>query len=194
MERVLLFILVVLPWILTLLLFKKTKLNFFKFLAGSVGVFTISMLFLLPFLERNINSLISGFLGFIGDKTGYFEVFKSNSIISVDTKGGIVSIFLNYECSGVIEMLVFTSLALFFPFGGIIRRGVSIILGNIYLYVSNIVRILFIAFGVRTFGASAFYIFHTLFARILFFILTIILYYYTFTATHLKYQRVGEID
>lgn len=194
LENVSLLILVALLWFSALLLLKKAKLNFFKFLAGSIGVFTISMFFFLPFLERNLNGLISSVLGFIGDKTGYFEVFKSNSIISVDTKSGIVSILLNYECSGVIEMLVFTSLALFFPFGGIVRKGVSIILGNLYLYAANLIRIIFIAFGVKTFGASAYYIFHTLFARILFFILTIILYYFTFTSTHLKYQRVGEID
>lgn len=194
MENAALFILVILLWVSALLLFRKAKLNFFKFLAGSVGVFTISMFFFLPFFERNLNSLITILLGFIGDKTGYFEVFKSNSIISVDTGRGIVSIFINYECSGVIEMLVFTSLALFFPFGGIFRRGLSIIFGNLYLYAANIIRIMFIVFGVKTLGASYFYIFHTLFARILFFGLTIVLYYYAFTSTQLKYQRIGELE
>lgn len=91
-------------------------------------------------------------------------------------------------------MLVFTSLALFFPFGGTLRKGINIVLGNLYLYAANIIRIMFIALGVKVLGASYFYIFHTLFARILFFGLTIILYYYVFTSTQLRYQRVGEIQ
>lgn len=97
MENVSLFILIVLLWVSVLLLFRKAKLNFFKFIAGSIGVFTISMFFFLPYLEGNLNTLISGLLGFVGNKTGWFEVFKSNSIISVDTRSGIVSILLNYE-------------------------------------------------------------------------------------------------
>jgi exosortase family protein XrtG len=193
MQKTILLIVVTLLWIFSLILFKKTKMNFFKFLAGSVGIFTISMIFFLPYLEGNLNVLISNTLNIIGRSTNYFQVFKENSIVSVDTRDGIVSIFINYECSGVIEMLVFTSLALFFPFGGRARKILLTVGGNIFIFLANIIRVLFIIFVTKTLGASAFYLAHTLLARILFFVLMIILYYFVFTATHLRYQNVGDI-
>ncbi len=193
MYKITIFLLVFIAWFLVFLVFKNSKMYFLKFLAGSVGVFTICMIFFMPYLEGALNLLISNTLAIIGRGIRIFEVFKDNSIISIDTKDGIVAMVINYECSGVIEMLVFTSLAFFFPFGGFTRKSLSLIFGNIYIFASNIIRILFIAGAVKLLGASSYYLVHTLLARILFFGLTVLLYYYTFTSTQLKYQKVGEI-
>lgn len=188
-----LFIISMLFWGFLLLVFYKEKMNFFKFMAGSVGIFTISMIFFTAYIERELTSLIINILGLIGRGTNYFEVFKENSIISMETRKGIVSILINYECSGVIEMLVYTSLVLFFPFGGIFRRVLSMVAGNIYIFMANIIRVLFIIVLTKSMGASAYYLIHTLFARILFFALMIVLYYFVFTATQLRFQTVGDI-
>lgn len=188
-----LFIISMLFWGFLLLVFYKEKMNFFKFMAGSVGIFTISMIFFTSHIERELTSLIINILGLIGRGTNYFEVFKENSIISMETRKGIVSILINYECSGVIEMLVYTSLVLFFPFGGIFRRVLSMVAGNIYIFIANIIRVLFIIVLTKSMGASAYYLIHTLFARILFFALMIVLYYFVFTATQLRFQTVGDI-
>lgn len=193
MQNTIIFLLIVLIWSFVLMFFKNSKMYFFKFLAGSVGIFTISMIFLLPVFERLLNILITNTLSTIGESVNYFEVFKENSIISIDTKNGIISMLINYECSGVIESLVFTSLALFFPFGGTLRKILSILIGNIYIFIANIIRIIFIVLILKAFGAQSFHLVHTLLARILFFALTILLYYYVFTSTHLKYQRVGDM-
>ncbi len=193
MYKIILFALVFITWFFVFLVFRNSKMYFFKFLAGSVGIFTICMIFFMPYLEGVLNGLISNTLGVIGKSISVFEVFKENSIISIDTRDGIVSMVINYECSGVIEMLVFTSLAFFFPFGGVIRKTLSLILGNIYIFIANIIRIIFIALAVKAFGASSYYLVHTLLARILFFGLTVLLYYYTFTSTQLRYQKVGEM-
>lgn len=193
MEKLLLFISTVMVWGLVFLIFRNSKMYFFKFLTGSVGVFTVGMIFFLPYLDKGLNVLITNALIRLEKITSLFEVFKGNSIISIDTADGIVSMIINYECSGVIEMLVFTSLALFFPFGGITRKSISIIAGNIYIYIANIIRIVFIVIMLKIFGASSYYIVHTLLARILFFALSVLLYYFVFTSTQLKYQKVGEM-
>lgn len=193
MQKIIMLIVIAMLWGFFLILFKNAKMNFFKFLVGSIGLFTISMIFFLPYLEGNLNTSISNTLNEISKHTSYFQVFKDNSIISIETKSGIVSILIDYECSGIIEMLVFTSLSLFFPFGGTIRKILLTIVGNIYIYFANIIRVLFIIFVTKTFGAETFYLAHTILARILFFIFMIILYYFVFTYTHLKYQKVGEI-
>ncbi|MDF2590919.1 MAG: hypothetical protein K0S75_385 [Clostridia bacterium] len=193
MNNIILFITIGALWIIGLTLFGKTKMHFFMFLLGSVGVFLISMIFFTPFLERQISLLISETLELIGNATTYFAVFKENSIISFDTRTGIISMFIDYECSGVIEMLVFTSLLLFFPFGKPFRKLFYAIGGNIFIFLANIIRILMIVFVSKTFGAEYFYIAHTLLGRLLFFGLMIVLYYLVFTVTHLKNQHVGEL-
>lgn len=193
MKKVILFIVITTLWYLLLKLFSNQRMFFFKFLVGTIGIFTISMVFFLPYLEGNLNDLISETFARIEKLTKDFEVFKDNYIISVNTRSGMVSILINYECSGIIEMLVFTSLAIFFPFGTNMRKIFSVILGNLYIYVANVIRVLFIIYITKTFGSEAFYLAHTLFARILFFVLMIILYYFVFTTTQLRYQSVGDI-
>ncbi len=180
-------------WALAFLGLRKIKMNFFKFMIGSLGLFTIAMIFLSGFLEMSLSLAISNSLSIIERFTHYFQVFSENSIITLDTKSGIVSMSINYECSGVIEMLVFTSLAIFFPFGSIFRKAFSIIMGNIYIYISNIIRIMSIIFITKTFGAEAYYMAHTLIARVIFFVFMLLLYYFVFTFTQMKYQNVGDI-
>lgn len=192
-NNAILFVVTVVLWISALLLFKETKMNFFKFLTGSIGIFTIIMIFLLPYIENNLGLLVTNTLYVVGRGTKYFQVFKDSQNIAIDTRNGIVSMIIDYECSGVIEMLVFTSLALFFPFGGWGRRMVSLFAGNIYIYLSNIIRVFFIIEMTKLLGAPYFYIIHTLLARIVFFALMIVIYYFVFTTTHLKYQKVGDI-
>jgi len=194
MQNTIVFILIVLTWLYVFFIFRNSKMYFFKFLVGCIGIFTISMIFFLPYLNKALNILITNTLSIIGESTDLFEVFKANSIVSIDTKNGIVSMLINYECSGVIEMLVFTSLAFFFPFGGITRKSLSLILGNIYIYLANIIRIIFIVLILKGFGASSYHLVHTLFARILFFALTVLLYYFVFTSTHLRFQKVGDMQ
>jgi exosortase family protein XrtG len=180
-------------WILALFLLSKMKMNFFKFLVGSIGMFTLGMIIFLPYCQGYLDKMIANALETIAAYTKYFEVYKLDSIVTVTTRSGIVSILIDYECSGIIEMLVFASLSMFFPFGNVTRKVVLTLLGNVYIFIANIIRILFIVFLTKIFGVDIFYLAHTLFARILFFGFMIILYYVVFTSTHLKYQKVGDI-
>ena len=193
MNNIIIFITIGALWIIGLALFDRTKMHFFKFLIGSVGVFLISMIFFTPFLEKQLSLLISDVLEIIANFTSYFLIFKENSIISFDTRTGIISMFIDYECSGVIEMLVFTSLLLFFPFGKPWRKLVYAVCGNIFIFSANIIRILMIVFVSRSFGAEYFYLAHTLLGRLLFFGMMVGLYYIVFTVTHLRNQHVGEL-
>jgi len=193
MSNLIILFTLLLLWILILLGLKKMKMNFFKFMIGSLGLFTIAMVFLSGFLEMGLSLAIANSLKVLENLTHYFQVFAGNSIITMDTKSGIISMLINYECSGVIEMLVFTSLAIFFPFGSVLRKAFSIVMGNVYIYISNIIRIMSIIFITKTFGAEAYYVAHTLVARIIFFAFMLLLYYFVFTFTQLKYQNVGDI-
>lgn len=193
MNQLILFITVGALWVIGLALFTRTKMHFFKFLLGSIGIFLISMIFITPYIESRLSLLISDTLEVIAQLTSYFSVLKEHAIVSFDTPTGIISMFIDYECSGVIEMLVFTSLAIFFPFGKAISKIFLIVGGNFFIFFANILRILMIVFVSKSFGADYFYIAHTLLGRLLFFGLMVLLYYYVFTATHVKHQHVGEL-
>ncbi|SHJ43840.1 exosortase family protein XrtG [Clostridium cavendishii DSM 21758] len=194
MNNQILCIIITLIWGLILLCLNKNKMHFLKFLVGSLGLFTISMIFFMTPLEGKLIDAISYILKIIADKTSYFNVYEQFSIIVIEAKSGIISMAINYECSGIIELMVFTALCLFFPFGSLLRKVISLILGNVFLFGANIIRLMFIIVVVKIFGASSFYLAHTIFARIIFFGLTILLYYIVFTSTQLKLQKVGDMS
>ncbi|MFD0769953.1 exosortase family protein XrtG [Bacillus sp. CGMCC 1.60114] len=171
----------------------RIGLAFFAFLVGSVGFFTVGMIYLLPYIEPAINGANSYIMNQISKILPYFHVTENLSLITIPTKEGIVTMILNYECSGGIELLVFLSLVLFFPFGNIKTKLLSTFGGLSFLFIANIGRLLFIIAITKWFGAPAYYIAHTVLARILFFGLTIYIYYKLFTVVQLRYQQVGEL-
>lgn len=187
------FIVVLCGWSSLLIWLKHTKMNFFLFLVGSLGCFTIGMLFFLDPLEGTLNFVITELLEQIGKITHWFNVYPDYSILSIQAKNGIVSMMINYECSGIIEMLIYLSLVSFFPFMNGYRKLFAGIGGAVFIICSNIIRILSIVLVVNLFGVHSYDVAHTIIARIIFFVLMVILYYYVFTKVQIKKQKVGDI-
>lgn len=188
------FVTIVVLWSVTLVILKNLKMDFFKFFVGSLGLFTITMIFFMNPLEKLLIDSLNWILYIIGNSTGWFDVIKEYStLIYEGTHGGIITMGINYQCSGIIELLVFSCLVVFFPFVNNSKKFITLILGNLYLFVANIIRILFIVAIVSLFGVESYEIAHIALARILFFILTIYLYYKVFTKSQLKNQKVGGI-
>lgn len=190
---VMLFSLGVLLYIVLLTL-KKLELNFFRFFIGSLGIFTLSMIFFMDPLNHWLGILITKIMEIIAGASGAFEVYASNSLLLIDAKDGMVSMLINYECSGIIELLVYTSLVIFFPFVTKGKKIWALIWGNIYITICNIIRLLCIIGIVKWQGISWYNIGHTIIGRIIFFVMMIVLYYIVFTKNQLKNQRVGEIQ
>lgn len=190
---VMLFSLGVLLYIVLLTL-KKLELNFFRFFIGSLGIFTLSMIFFMDPLNHWLGILITKIMEIIAGASGGFEVYASNSLLLIDAKDGMVSMLINYECSGIIELLVYTSLVIFFPFVTKGKKIWALIWGNIYITICNIIRLLCIIGIVKWQGISWYNIGHTIIGRIIFFVMMIVLYYIVFTKNQLKNQRVGEIQ
>ncbi|MGL5153011.1 MAG: exosortase family protein XrtG [Clostridium sp.] len=187
------FIIVVLLWIVAINLFKSLNMNFYKFLIGSVGCFAILAVFFIQPLENVLIDFISYLLNILSRYVNAYEIYAENAVLIIDAKDGIISMLLNYECSGIIELIVYSSLVLFFPFLNIGKKITALILGNFYLIVTNIFRVLFIIGTVKMLGVEYYQITHTVIARVIFFITTIILYYFVFTKSQINRQKVGEI-
>lgn len=193
MTNILLFILMASLWIYGLILLKKLKMYFFYFLVGCVGLFTLVMIFYLQPLQIMMLKYQAYVLLFLEKVLGLYTVSFKELVVMIDTKTGFVTMILNYECSAIIEMLVYTCLILFFPFTNIREKVIKSIWGNIYIFLCNTLRLLFIMVMVKVLGIEYYRMIHTVLARILFFVFMVILYYLVFTKEQLVKQKVGEM-
>ena len=189
-------IICVVLWLYALSVFKRGKLDFFRYMVGSVGLFVFMMIFLEPLLVQPLVSLVTSATGIVGEVTGLFESYHDYSILFVtcEKTGEALSLYIDYECSGVIEMMAFVALIAFFQVYDIWQRFVVAVLGCIAIFFSNVIRITTICVIIMIWGNDSYYIAHTIVGRIVFYILAVLLYYYVFTHAHIIRQRIGGFN
>ena len=156
------------------------------------------MIFLEPLLVQPLVSLVTSATGIVGEVTGLFESYHDYSILFVtcEKTGEALSLYIDYECSGVIEMMAFVALIAFFQVYDIWQRFVVAVLGCIAIFFSNVIRITTICVIIMIWGNDSYYIAHTIVGRIVFYILAVLLYYYVFTHAHTAFSELfcGEED
>ncbi len=179
-------------WIISLIILNRINMSFLLFVIGSVGAFCFFMYFLrIPtqtYLEYSLTYIVS----LLGQITGILTAVPDNSMITIYYKVNAVSFFVDYECSGFIECGVYISMLIFYPILRLKDKVKYFFLGIIYILICNIIRIILICILTKIFGGKYFFFIHTVFARVLFFALTVILYYYVFTVPHIIRQKVGD--
>ena len=180
-------------WIYFLTVFKRGKLDFFRYLVGAVGLFVFMMIFVEPRVVKPLADLVTSASGVVGHLTGWFEAYHDYSILFVtcERTQESLSLYIDFECSGVIEMMAFVSLLAFFEVYEIWQRGIVGVLGCVAIFFSNVIRITVICLIISIGGNSTYYIAHTIIGRIVFYILSILLYYYVFTHAQIIRQRIG---
>ncbi|MBP3618584.1 MAG: exosortase family protein XrtG [Lachnospiraceae bacterium] len=180
-------------WIYLLNVFKRGKLDFFRYIMGSVGVFIFMMIGVQPFVTKPLIQLVTSVSGVFGKMTGVFEAYRDYSILFVENEvtGEAISLYVDYECSGVIEMLVFLSLLVFFQVYEVWQRVILGIIGCIVIFFSNVCRIFIICLMIKIGGNDIYYFAHTIVGRLFFYVLAVLLYYYVFTYAQIKKQKVG---
>lgn len=181
-------------WIYILTVFKRANLYFFKFIFGAVGLFFFMIVILQPYLVTVLSELVTAVSGAVGEVTNYYKAFYQYSLILISSGNTTVSMYIDYECSGVIEILAFTSLLWFFPVYNVMEKVMYNVVGVIWIFFANVLRIFIICILVYYFGNNIFYFAHTILARFVFYGLSIILYFYVFTKAQIKKQRVGDIS
>ena len=189
-------IICVVLWIYALSVFRRGKLDFFRYIVGSVGLFVFMMIFLEPLLVGPLVSLVTSASGIVGDVTGLFESYHDYSILFVtcEATGESLSLYIDYECSGVIEMMAFVALLAFFQVYDVWQRFIVGVLGCIGIFFSNVIRITVICGIIRVWGNDVYYIAHTIVGRIVFYILAVLLYYYVFTHAQIICQKIGGFN
>lgn len=181
-------------WVYLLWVFERGKLIFFKFFLGSVGLFIFMMIWIQPLVTAPLAQIVTAATGTIGDVTHMFEAYYEYGMLFINGRSGAISLYIDYECSGVIEIMAFTAMLWFFPVYKFAEKFVINLIGILWIFAANILRISIICTTIYFFGNNAFYFAHTILGRIIFYFLSIILYFYVFTRSQIIRQKVGNFN
>lgn len=181
-------------WIYFLYIFKKRKLSAFHFMFGTTGSFLITFIVFKNFLAKIFTIILCTVLEWIGHIFDWYTIYKEYNIIFIDHKDAAISLFIDYECSGVIEILVILSIILFFPLFSKKQKLLYAFIGFFYTMAANIIRLLLITRIIYIYGNNVYYLAHSIIGRIVFYVLTLFLYFYMLSFKQIKAQKVGRFD
>jgi exosortase family protein XrtG len=182
----------ILAWAYVLSVFSRSKLPFFKFMWGSVGLFLFMMITIQPLVTVPLSKAVAASTGIIGDLTGMFYSYYQYSLIFIEHGNESISLYIDYECSGIIELMSFSALLWFFPLYDPVEKLVINISGLLWIFASNILRLTVICMLVYFLGNDIFFFAHAIFGRVIFYGLSIMLYFYVFTRSQILKQKVGK--
>ena len=180
-----------LVWIYLLSVFTRGKLYFYQFIWGSVGLFVFMMMWIQPVAIRPLTNLVCSAAGVAGRMTGFYESYSEYSMLFVQHGSEAISLCIDYECSGIIEMMAYVSMLAFFRVYDWMQRIILSVLGCMMIFFANIIRLFVIGTTIYYFGNDAYYIAHTIVGSIIFYALSVILYYYIFTKSQIVKQKIG---
>jgi exosortase family protein XrtG len=178
-------------WLYVLHVMNKAQLKAWKFAWGSCGLFIIMMIFIRPYLTQPLAEVVAAVAGIIGDLTGMYSSYFKYGVIFIDSAAGAITLQIDFECSGILEIMAFISLLVFFDVYSVFGRIILSVVGTIYIILANALRITVICGIIHVFGVSAYHVAHTIVGRIIFYGLSVILYFVVFTKTQIIRQKVG---
>lgn len=178
-------------WLYILRVMRKSELHFWHFLWGSCGLFVIMMLFVRPFFTQPLAQIVAAISGVFGEVSGMYTAYYKYGVILVHSQVDSMSLVIDFECSGILEIMAFLSLLLFFKAYRPWEKVLVGIVGTFYIVFANAVRITVICAMIYFWGVPAYYAAHTFVGRILFYSLSVALYFVVFTRTQIMRQKVG---
>lgn len=181
-------------WIYSLYILKHNKLTAFYFIIGACGFFGFTFVIFKDILTKYASYALMYILDKLNVIFKWYEVFIDYNIIFINNQKSAISLFVDYECCGIIEILVVLSIVAFIPIFNFKKRIIFGIIGTIYTILANCIRLLFVSHTIYRLGNSYYYIAHSVVGRIIFYILTLILYFYMVTYGQISKQNLGSFE
>lgn len=179
-------------WIYLLYVLKRAKLYFWRFIAGSVGLFAFMMILARPVLTQPLAKAVASVSGLLGDFTDAFSIYTKYGVIFVESGTGAITLQIDFECSGMIEITAFVSLLAFFTVYTVKERILVGAAGTLYILLANSARVAVICLIIHFFGSGAYYIAHTVIGRLVFYAFSVLLYFYAFTKPQIIRMKIGK--
>ncbi len=193
-NKILLLYLVFLLWIYILYVLRKEKLTAFRFMIGSSGFFCFLFIIFKNVIATACAYVLESILLFLSKFFSFYTVYMNYNMIFINNKEAAISLVIDYECCGVIEILVSTSIIMFFPLFKLKKKIICSAIGIAYITLANTIRLLCVSYVIYIKGNNYYYLAHSIVGRIVFYILTVVFYFYMLSWQQIKNQRVGKFD
>lgn len=181
-------------WIYILLVLYRADLKFWHYIVGSIGTFIFFMTFFRELVTMPLARIVAALAGIVGDLTGVYHAFYKYGVIFIESFNDSITVRIDLECSGIIEITIFVSLLAFFRVYSIPERVYIGIIGVMYTIFSNAIRLTCICLMIHFFGTNFYYMAHTVIGRIIFYVLQVILYFMVFTKPQVIRTKVGSFS
>lgn len=179
-------------WVWLLRVLQKAGLKFWRYLLGSCGIFLILLILVRPWLVLPLARLIAAIAGIFGKVTGFYQAYYRYGVIFIESLNGAITVNIDLECSGFIEISAFISLLSFYGIYNIPERIYIGVVGTLYTMLTNALRIAVICTMIHFLGTDYYYVAHTIVGRIVFYVLQVILYFFIFTKPHVLKMKTGD--
>ena len=181
-------------WFYMMTVFKRARLDFWLFLVGSVGSFVLYIIWIQPVLTAPLQNAVAAVTGLLGTLTGMYDSYFQYGILFIQTAEGSLSLYIDYECSGIIEIGAFVAMLWFFPVYHLFEKVVVSAAGILLVFAANVLRIFIICACIYFFGGDIYFYAHTIIGRLFFYACTVLLYFYVFTKSHIVRQKIGRFS
>ncbi len=185
---------IILIWIYLLTVVKRARLDFWYFILGSIGFFTITAILLQPLLLLPMQRAIAAVAGLPGEWTGTYASYYEKGLLFVSHNATQLSLYIDFECTGILETLAFLSLLWFFPVYQLYEKIAVSVIGTATIFLANVLRIFVICQMLYWGGERLYFTAHSFVGRFLFYAITIALYFYVFTRSQIVRQKVGAFS
>ena len=179
-------------WWYLLRVMDRAELNFWHFVLGSGGMFIFLIVLVQPVLTKPLGQVVAAIAGLFGSLTHTFAAYFRYGVLFIQAAGGAMTLQIDFECSGIIEILAFLSLLMFFRVYTRNERVVIGILGTVCIIMANVLRIIVICEMIYFMGPNVYYVAHSLIGRLIFYGLSVLLYFYVFTKPQIISMKVGN--
>ena len=179
-------------WVWLLRVLRKAGLKFWRYLLGSCGIFLILLILVRPWIVLPLARLIAAIAGIFGKVTGFYQAYYRYGVIFIESLNGAITVNIDLECSGFIEISAFLSLLSFYGIYNIPERIYIAVVGTLYTMLTNALRISVICTMIHFLGTDYYYVAHTIVGRIIFYVLQVILYFFIFTKPHVLKMKTGD--
>ena len=187
-------IIAVFVWLYLLHVTDRAKLPFWHYILGAMGLFLLMMFYVRPILTEPLARAVAALAGLVGKITGTFSPFFKYGILFVQSDVGAITLQIDFECSGIIEIMAFLALLVFFRVYTVAERVIVSICGILYIMLANALRIILICEMIHFGGLDLYYMSHAVVGRLVFYVLSVLLYFYVFTKPQIIRMRLGKFS
>lgn len=192
--NILFFTLFFLLWVIVIYGLRLYRIWPLFFMVGTAGLTIFLVFFSRQVLQSEVllAKSIAGSIhwlcqSFLGIPTQIFEQAPGLLMVMVVVQQvGWTALEIGVESSGFLEMSVLISLLVFYPGWSLAERSWRVFVGLLASWAANLIRMMMIVIILHNFGKEVLVIAHTFLGELVFFILTIGIYWFLITKPSLK--------